>query len=207
MKKKTLLILVAALAIIIFWTKEEGAKAREIQQGIAGEIIRFHVIANSDTEEDQALKLEVKEEILEYMQEFIGPAKNVDETRKLLTENQENIRILAEKIVREKGYEYKVQVFFDNRYFPVKTYGNYTFPPGIYEAFCVEIGESQGKNWWCVMYPSLCFVDVVHGVVPEETDRELKNILTEEEYEEIAQGQEKVQVKFKILEWLEELVN
>lgn len=207
MKKRSIVILLALLAITIIFAKKESAKAEEIQQGIADEIIRFHVIANSDREEDQALKLEIKESVLEYMKEVLAEADSVDETRELLLEHKEHIHAIAENIVWENGYDYEINVFLDERYFPVKTYGNYTFPPGIYEAYCIEIGESQGKNWWCVMYPSLCFVDVVHGVVPEETDENLKNILTEEEYEEISQGQEKVQVKFKLFEWLEDMIN
>lgn len=207
MKKRTLGFLLAALAITIIFAKKESAKAQDIQQGIADEIIRFHVIANSDKEEDQALKMEIKESVLEYMQGVLKDAKSVEETRELLLAHREHIYAIAENIVWENGYDYEINVFLEERYFPIKTYGNYTFPPGMYEAYCVEIGESQGKNWWCVMYPSLCFVDAVHGVVPEESQEDLKNILTEEEYEEISQGQEKVQVKFKIFEWLEDLIN
>ena len=207
MKKLAIGILLVLLVLTIFFAKEESAEAEKIQQGIADQIIRFHVIANSDREEDQQLKLEIKESVLSYMKEILYEADNVSESRKLLLEHREQMKKIAENIVRQKGEDYEIKVFLEDRYFPIKTYGSYTFPPGIYEALCIEIGESQGKNWWCVMYPSLCFVDVVHGVVPEETDRELKNILTEEEYEEISQGQEKVRIKFKFLEWLENLLD
>ena len=75
-----------------------------------------------------------------------------------------------------------VKVYFENCYFPVKSYGDVTFPPGEYEAFRIDIGESAGKNWWCVLYPPLCFVDTVYGVVPDESKDKLKNVLNEEEY-------------------------
>ncbi len=198
---KKILFWIAILVAVIFFAKEEGAKAQDIQQGIAEEIIRFHVIANSDREEDQSLKLEIKEEVVAYMQDVLKDVKTVEESRELLKAYSREILEIAENVVCENGYNYEVRVFFDERYFPVKTYGQFTFPPGFYEAFCIEIGESQGKNWWCVMYPSLCFVDAVHGVVPQESDDGLKNILTEEEYNEISQGQEKVQVKSYFMEF------
>lgn len=157
MKKRSLILIFILLVIAGFRLNSESVGASEIQEGIAKKIIRFHVIANSDSEEDQALKLEVKEEVLEYMKGLLEEASDVDESRKILKENAKNICLVAENAVRERGYDYEVNTFLEDRYFPVKTYGNYTFPPGVYEAFCVEIGSHQGKNWWCVMYPPLCF--------------------------------------------------
>ncbi len=182
---------------------QRQAAADDLQKGIADKILRFHVIANSDSEEDQALKLEIKEAIVEYMKGILVDAANLEDTKKAVQAHREDIRRIAEELVLEKGYDYPVQVFLDRRYFPIKTYDTYTFPAGEYEALCVELGNSQGKNWWCVMYPSLCFVDAVHAIVPEESKEELKEILTEEEYEAISQGEARVKFSFKFLEWFQ----
>ena len=102
--------------------------------------------------------------------------------------------------LRSLGSKEDVSVYFENCYFPMKSYGDMTFPPGEYEAFRIDIGEASGRNWWCVLYPPLCFVDAVYGVVPDESKDELKNVLTEDEYR-VVSG-EKVQYRFKYLKFL-----
>lgn len=199
-KRWGILGLLALIGLLAF-VSQEKTSASTLQKGIASKILRFHVIANSDSEEDQALKLEVKDAVVEYMKEILGDAENIEDTRRIVTEHTGEIKQIAQNYVAARGYDYPVEVFIDHRFFPVKTYGTYTFPAGEYEAICVELGDHSGKNWWCVMYPSLCFVDAVHAVVPEETDKELRQILTEEEYQAISQGEAKVKFSFKFLEW------
>ena len=159
--------------------------ADQIQQGIAKEILRFHVLANSDSEEDQKLKLEVKDRLVDYMKDILDGAEDVKETKKRITENQETICLVAEQEIQKRGYTYPVSVNLEKCYFPMKTYGDCTFPAGTYEALRVCIGKAKGRNWWCVLYPSLCFADSVNVIVPDEKKEELKNILTEEEYESL----------------------
>ena len=179
--------------------KTEGAQ--QIQQGIAGQIIRFHVIANSDTEQDQALKLKVKSGIVRYMQTILAGADGIDETRDRIKAHLDDIETLAETVIRQEGYQYPAAARLEQAYFPIKTYGDCTFPEGYYEALRVEIGKAQGKNWWCVLYPNLCFVDAVHAVVPEEEKQMLKNVLTEQEYEAVT-GDAEVRIRFKYLTFL-----
>lgn len=183
------------------FSRQEKTSADALQEGIASKILRFHIIANSDSEEDQTLKLEIKDIVVDYMKEILADAKSIEDTRSILTAHAEDIKELAQTYAAEKGYSYPVEVFLDRRYFPVKSYGSYTFPAGEYEAICVELGNHSGKNWWCVMYPSLCFVDAVHTIVPDATDRELRELLTKEEYQAISQGEVKVKFAFKFLEW------
>ena len=95
----------------------------------------------------------------------------------------EQIEGIAEKIVKENGYTYQVNAEVTFCDFPDKTYGDVTFPAGRYEALRIEIGRAEGHNWWCVLYPNLCFLDSVHAVVPEEGKEELRQVLTDEEYE------------------------
>lgn len=156
--------------------------ADQIQQGIAKEILRFHVLPNSDSEEDQRLKLAVKDRLVDYMKELLDGAEDVTETKECIAENQEKIRFEAEQEIQKQGYAYPVSVRLEKCYFPMKTYGDCTFPAGTYEALRICIGKAKGRNWWCVLYPSLCFADSVNAIVPDEKKQELKNILTEEEY-------------------------
>ena len=159
--------------------------ADQIQQGIAKEILRFHVLANSDSEEDQKLKLEVKDRLVDYMKDILDGAEDVKETKKRITENRETICLVAEQEIQKQGYTYPVSVNLEKCYFPMKTYGDCTCPAGTYEALRVCIGKAKGRNWWCVLYPGLCFADSVNVIVPDEKKQELKNILTEEEYESL----------------------
>ncbi len=160
-------------------------KAAGIQQGIAGEILRFHVIANSDSKEDQALKLKVRDAVVEYMKDLLEGAEDLEETKGRVAERLAGIEELAMRIVEKEQAGYPVHAELTECYFPRKSYGDCTFPAGRYEALRICIGKAEGKNWWCVLFPNLCFVDSIHAVVPEEQKKELKNVLTEEEYESL----------------------
>ena len=117
--------------------------------------------------------------------DILDGAEDVKETKKRITENRETICLVAEQEIQKQGYTYPVSVNLEKCYFPMKTYGDCTFPAGTYEALRVCIGKAKGRNWWCVLYPSLCFADSVNVIVPDEKKQELKNILTEEEYESL----------------------
>ncbi|MGN0405156.1 MAG: stage II sporulation protein R [Bariatricus sp.] len=172
---------------------QTSAKMQEMQKNLAEEVFRFHVLANSDSEEDQELKLKVKEVIIGYMKNELPNAQNAKETKEWATEHLDDIEEMARQTVRNEGFAYPVKASVGWYNFPDKTYGDVTFPAGEYEALRVEIGEAKGQNWWCALYPNLCFVDCVHAVVPEEGKKELESVLTEEEYEMITVG-----TKFKI---------
>lgn len=156
-----------------------------LQKGIADEIIRFHVIANSDTDEDQALKMKVKNEVVAYMETILKDAHSIDATRTCIKENMDKIENKAVEIIKREGYAYPAKASLTWCYFPMKSYGDITFPAGDYEALRIQIGEAEGKNWWCVLYPNLCFIDSIHAVVPEDEKEELKNVLTEDEYDSL----------------------
>ena len=191
-------ILAATIMLVIAGGRlYSDSEERQLQKGIASNIIRFHVRAESDSKEDQWLKLQVKEAVLAYISPVLSKSQSVDESRQLLYNESENIRNVAAATLRSLGDESDVNVYFENCYFPMKTYGDMTFPPGEYEASRVDIGEAQGKNWWCVLYPPLCFVDAVYGEVPEESKEELKGVLTEEEYSMVSG--ENVKFRFKYL--------
>jgi stage II sporulation protein R len=190
-------LIIGALGAAVTFYK--SVHAVDIQEGIAKEIIRFHVLANSDSEEDQALKMKVKEHVIYEMKDLLSESKGIEDTRAILLANKKRIAGEAERVIEAEGYYHKVQVELIKDYFPIKTYGDCTFPAGEYEALRIRIGKAEGKNWWCVLYPNLCFIDATHAVVPEEEKEELKDILTKEEYDTILKDG-KVKVKFKVLE-------
>lgn len=160
-----------------------NAKQSHMQQDLAEEVFRFHVLANSDSDEDQALKMQVKEAVIAYMKEEIPSSDSVETTKEWAKSHLEAIVNLAEAVVQEEGYAYEVSAEVTTCDFPEKTYGDITFPPGKYEALRIEIGEAKGQNWWCVLYPNLCFIDAVHAVVPDEGKKDLKKVLEEDTYE------------------------
>jgi len=170
------------LAIICTWGILETRKSR-VQKSLAEEVFRFHVIANSNSERDQALKMKVKEKVIAYMEQELPESDSVDKTREWAVSNMQEIEQIAKKTLQEEACEYAVVGSVVNCYFPDKTYGDVTFPRGYYDALRIEIGKAEGENWWCVLYPNLCFLDSVHAVVPEEGKDKLKNVLDEEEYE------------------------
>lgn len=191
--------------MMAFFTYSKEIRLDKLQQGIAEDIIRFHVRANSDSEEDQALKLMVKGRVVEYMSHLTENADDKEQVQKTIEDHISDIENVAKGVIKEQKKEYNVRAYFENSYFPIKTYGDITFPAGNYEAFRIDIGSAKGRNWWCVVYPKLCFVDVTYGVVPDESKEELKGILDEEEYRLITGGDSKsvkVEYEFKIFKFL-----
>ena len=162
-----------------------NAKEKELQKGLSEEVFRFHVLANSDSKEDQELKMQVKEAVISYMKEELPQSESVEMTKAWAMSHTQEIETLAENLIQEQGYDYSVEAKVTTCDFPDKTYGDITFPAGEYEALRIEIGEAAGQNWWCVLYPNLCFIDAVHAVVPDEGKEELKEVLDEETYDMI----------------------
>lgn len=158
-------------------------KKSKMQEELAEEVFRFHVLANSDSKEDQALKMKVKEQVLVYMKQELPNSDSVKTTRLWAENHLDEIKQISKQVISEEGYDYSVQAQVTKCQFPDKSYGDVTFPAGEYEALRIEIGEAKGQNWWCVLYPNLCFMDAVHAVVPEEGKRDLKRVLDEDTYD------------------------
>ncbi len=199
-----IVIMVVATGILMY-LYGEATKGQRQQRAIAEQIIRLHVIANSDTDEDQELKMKVKETIVTYLRGEMQDATSVDEARQAIREHLPEIEEIAAEKMRAEGYEYTAEATLGESYFPVKEYGDLTFPAGNYEALRVRLGESAGHNWWCVMYPSLCFVDSTYQVVPDASKERLKDSLTSEEYDSLLDGGEEVSYSWKAGEWLKNL--
>ncbi len=182
--------------------------AERTQADIAKELIRFHVIANSDSADDQNLKIKIKDEVLETLSQGLSASESLEETKEFLTENIPLIEETAKKVIEESGYSYSVKAGLSKDKFPTKTYGDIMLPAGFYDAMRIEIGEAEGANWWCVMFPPLCFIDVAKEEAPEEMKEILKENLSAAEYELISTEGERstdVKIKFKIIELWQEM--
>ena len=172
-----------------------------VSNNIADSVFRLHVIANSDSKEDQELKLKVRDELLSYMNIISKDSTSKQEAMQIANEHKEEFTQIAEKVIKENGYNYTVNVQIGKADFPTKYYGDITLPAGTYDAVKVQIGEAKGQNWWCVMFPPLCFVDVSTGIVPDNSKQELKQSLDDEEYDLISKtDNNEISFKFKIVE-------
>lgn len=181
----------AAACLVAFGTSKE----REIQREIASEVVRFHVKANSDTVYDQQVKRKVRDGLLETVSVLLKKSESRSKTEEILKEHLPELTDRAEEILRDAGSTDCVQVELASSYFPEKTYGEYTLPAGNYQALQVKIGEARGHNWWCMLYPALCFTDSMHPVLEEEGKEQLKNVLSDEAYTAILKN-EKITFRF-----------
>ena len=158
------LILVLSLFIITFIYIIHPAVEGYAKDGFKDEIIRFHIRANSDKEEDQALKLKIRDEILDEMTEKFKYTKSIEESRRIIIANMDNMKSIAERVIEKEGKNYEVAITLGQDNFPTRKYGNMVLPTGEYETLLISLGEGKGQNWWCVMFPPLCFVDITHSV-------------------------------------------
>jgi len=203
MKKYILLLIVSVLFLLL----SAYSYVNAVSNNLADSVFRLHVIANSDSKEDQELKYKVRDSLIEYMNTLTNDMNSKEEVIEIAKAHLEDFKEIAQNVVKENGYNYDVNVEIGNFSFPTKTYGDISFPAGFYDALKVEIGKAEGQNWWCVMFPPLCFVDVTSGVVPEESKENLEENLGDEEYELIsdAENDSILNVKFKIIELFESI--
>lgn len=172
---------------------------------IAPEILRFHVLANSDSDEDQQLKLRVRTLLLDSIYEKLGENASLDNTKEYVLANKDSLEQEAEDYMKAEGYDYPAHMEVTECYFPTKTYGDMVFPCGTYDAVRVEIGKGKGHNWWCVLYPPLCFVDSTYAVVPDSSREILRESLDAADYQALLKKQPEVHIRIrsKFLELLE----
>ena len=174
---------------------------------IEDSVLRLHIVANSDSDEDQALKLKVRDEVVDRCRFLFENCVSAEQSIKTAADNIGFIKYVAEQVITENGYNYDADCQVTQCSFPTKQYERpgdsvVSLPRGEYNALNIKIGAAKGKNWWCVMYPPLCFVDGVASV-PDETDELLKSQLTASEYELITESDRpEIKIKFKIAELL-----
>ena len=165
-------------------------------ENIANEVFRLHILANSDSEEDQELKLKVRDAVLEESEKLFASSDSIEATIELCKENIDVFQKAAEDCLRENDSSYEVNVYVDKEYFNTREYENITLPSGIYNALKIEIGEAQGQNWWCVMFPAIC--------LPAATDDEINDYLDEDE-QKLVYADSEYEIRFKIVEIYEKI--
>lgn len=202
-KLKKFILLTFLLFIYIFICAQGYVSA--VSNNLSQAVFRLHVLANSDSDEDQTLKLKVRDSLLNYMNDICSNCSTKAEAISLANEHKNDFQQIAEQTISENGYNYSVKININNFYFPTKDYGDISLPAGFYDALRVEIGEAKGKNWWCVMFPSLCFIDVSSGIVDDEAKENLEENLDEESYNIISdENNSEIQFKFRLIEFFAE---
>lgn len=209
-KKRENIIKLTAIAlmltVLVAWIAS-SVYAEDVNAGLSQNLVRLHVIANSDSVSDQALKLKVRDAIIEYMKGQLADSKDINETKTIINSDLRKIEEVSRKVILQNNSNYSVKAMMGNYDFPTKVYGDVSLPAGRYEALRVVIGNGEGANWWCVLFPPLCFCDATHGVIPDSLKSSLKNSLSAEEYRLITATDNEqdipIKIRFKVVELLQ----
>ncbi len=194
--KGEVIILIALSALLLFglWLERE-------QTEVSDSVLRLHVLANSDRAEDQALKLKVRDAVLQEAKAILPESSSVREAEKVLGKNLERLAAAGAAVVAEEGYDYPVSAGLEDIWFPTKEYEDFALPAGEYRALRIVIGEGDGQNWWCVVFPPLCLASVAETM--GETAMEAG--MTEQQVALLTGESEGYVVKFKALELWDKL--
>ncbi len=187
----------AALGLGLCITLAVSAIAFDRTAGeVKDSLLRLHIIANSDSETDQQLKIKVRDRLLKEGKLFLGDSENLDRAKQAAEQSLDELAWAAEDELRKNGCDLNVSASLTKAEFDTRTYGSVTLPAGEYDALQVIIGEGKGKNWWCVMFPPMC---VSAGCQVQSDGDSLKDVLSEDGAE-LVSGGEKYKVKFKAAE-------
>lgn len=188
-----LLVLAAALTLFCSWL---GG----YRECLSGKLLRLHVVANSDSDADQALKLEVRDAVLDCAAGYLENVSDVRAAEQVLGAHLAEVAGAGQAVVREKGYDYAVRASLGTSHFPTKTYDGFALPAGDYRALRVTIGAGEGRNWWCVVFPALCV-----SAASEWQDTAVSGGLSDEDVRLMAEEDEGYVLRFKCLELWDKL--
>lgn len=205
---KIIKILTVLALIICLLTIAMAGYAYTSGKDLEKNLLRLHILANSDSKEDQALKLQVRDRVIEFIKVKYGSVKNKDEMMSLISKDIDGINKYVEEYIKSQQKSFEVKTELSKVNFPTKDYGLFKIPPGIYDSLRIIIGSGEGKNWWCILFPPLCFADSATSNPEsiknkEDAEKMLKDKLTKEEYTIISQSKTNnngVKFKFKIVE-------
>ena len=207
MKKKLNFIFILTILVFIYIALLSFNYSKAISSNLSDSEFRLHIIANSDSSADQELKLKVRDKIIEYMNTLTSNSSDKKDVISIVNNHLDSFKEIALNTIKENGYNYDVNIEIGNFHFPTKSYGDISFPAGNYDALKIEIGDAIGQNWWCVLFPPLCFVNSSTGVVPDDSKNTLKENINSESYEIISEGNNSndntsdIKIKFKIIEF------
>ncbi len=207
MKKKLNFIFILTILVFIYIALLSFNYSKAISSNLSDSVFRLHIIANSDSSADQELKLKVRDKIIEYMNTLTSNSSDKKDVISMVNNHLDSFKEIALNTIKENGYNYDVNIEIGNFHFPTKSYGDISFPAGNYDALKIEIDDAIGQNWWCVLFPPLCFVNSSTGVVPDDSKNTLKENINSESYEIISEGNNSndntsdIKIKFKIIEF------
>ena len=197
MKIKKLLIIF--ILFILYFIFNSISYSYYISNNLEESLFRLHIIANSDSEEDQNLKLYIRDNIINYLKNY--QFSNKKDLIKFLNAHKEDLNELIKSSIIQKGYNYNFTVEIGNSFFPQKKYENIILPSGYYDGLKVKIGKAEGKNWWCVLFPPMCLINESTCKLPEESELLLENSLSEESNLIVSSSTQKYKFKFKIVDF------
>ena len=192
----------AALFLAFGLTLTAGVWSSASASALAGQVLRLHVVANSDTQEDQVLKLQVRDAVLEQADLLLEDVTDRGEAEAVLSQQLQALAEAGAAVVAGAGYDYPVTVSLEDCWFPTKVYDGFSLPAGTYRALRIVIGEGGGQNWWCVVFPPLCLASVTEEVAATAAEAGL----SEDQVSLITGRDGGYVVKFKLMEWWDSLI-
>lgn len=188
--------LLLGVAIALFATSWASCRQQELET----RVVRLHVLANSDSAQDQALKLDVRDAVLAQASMYLTHCHSTQQAKEVLSQHLQSLADTAAQTIAQKGYDYAVKVSLERTYFPTKVYADFSLPAGEYQGLRVEIGRAEGHNWWCVVFPPLCF-----SSVSEQSETALRSGLTEDDLALLTGEDQGYVFRFQCLEWFGQL--
>lgn len=174
MKKKSMIWMLFLAAAVILGALCSKGKDDRVSENIKQKVVRFHIRANSDSKKDQAEKLLVRDQVVKYLKPYMEHAKTKEEAEKVLASKKQDIAKVAKTTLKKNGRDLPVKVYMTREEFPKKDYGSYVFPKGTYDALRIDLGNADGHNWWCVMFPDLCITKESEAAKDKKTRKKLE---------------------------------
>ncbi|MBG9810774.1 stage II sporulation protein R [Priestia endophytica] len=234
MKKQAIIFLLLLFVGAYLQVAGNGTAQATERTVIPNDAIRLRILANSDSDKDQKVKRMVRDEVNKEINKWVEELTSFEEASKVIQSNLPEIKEIANRVLKEQGFSYEANVKFGKVSFPTKLYGNLLYPAGEYEAVLITLGEGEGANWWCVLFPPMCFLDFSNGqAIPEQEgvkasestskpvkeevtqtepsvnveEEETKNTKPKKKESKIEEKEQKPEVKFFVVEWFEKVVS
>lgn len=209
MNKVVYVFAIIFLTVCLFITSLD-VYSQHVVRSLADNVIRLHVIANSNDSDDQELKYKVRDNVIAYLEQFVSKypvhEQDLGKAEDYIKDNLDEINKIAQETVMEYGYDYVTDTSYGEFYFPVKQYDDFALPSGLYTALRIEIGQSSGENWWCVLYPPLCFPEGSFGKVSEENMQLFIKSISDKNAKVIFLDQTgEPNIRFKIVEFFQSI--
>jgi stage II sporulation protein R len=203
MKPNVIIYLLFSLFVILMsWESQNAVAVASLHQEVTQEeAIRLRILANSDSIKDQALKRDIRDSVNEAITEMVVDIRDLDEAKATIEGNLVVIEEIVEQELKKIGLDQSYDVSFSEVQFPTKLYGNIVYPAGLYDAVLITLGEGKGENWWCVLFPPLCFLDMANGEATES------NTVSAEEPTETEEDEDEVEVAFFVVEFFSTIMD